>query len=322
MATVEVVGLGAMNIDWIYRVDSIVVDGEQIVKDIESFPGGSAANTVYGLAKLGINTGFVGSVGDDKDGKKLISDFKAVDVDTSQIKVERGSHTGTAICLSDKLGKRALYIVSGANDLLRAKDIDLDYLKQARISHCSSFVNDAQFEIQTDLSEKIHGTVKISLAPGMLYASKGFKALSPLFKTTYVVFLNREEIECLTGEDFRTGAQACLRAGCQIVVVTLGKGIITNEAKTITSYIRDMRGEYHIEADIRENRNTFETTGAGDAFAAGFLLGLLKGKRLEECGTLGDIMAQFAIREVGARKGLPTLPQLSQKYLQETGHKL
>jgi ribokinase len=65
-----------------------------------------------------------------------------------------------------------------------------------------------------------------------------------------------------------------------------------------------------------------ESTGAGDAFAAGFIFGFLRGKRLEECGLLGDIMASFDIRAIGARKGLPTLSQLSQKYLQRSGNPL
>jgi ribokinase len=57
-----------------------------------------------------------------------------------------------------------------------------------------------------------------------------------------------------------------------------------------------------------------DTTGAGDAFAAGFLYGLLKKKNLEICGRLGDIVAQFSIKKVGARAGLPTLAQLSRRY--------
>jgi ribokinase len=57
-----------------------------------------------------------------------------------------------------------------------------------------------------------------------------------------------------------------------------------------------------------------DTTGAGDAFAAGFLYGLLKNKGLEACGRLGNIMAQFSIRKVGARAGLPTRAQLSRRY--------
>ena len=322
MASIEVIGFGAMNIDRVYRVDSIVVDGEQIVKGFEASPGGSAANTIYGLASLGVKAGFIGSVGDDEDGEELIASFKAVGVDTGQIRVKTEAHTGTAICLSDKTGRRALYISPGANDLLRSEDINLACLDQAQIVHFSSFVNDVQLKLQSNLIEKIRDGVKISLAPGMLYANKGLKMLSPLFERTHAVFMNKEEIELLTGKDFRAGARECLKSGCQIVAVTLGKGVTLGKAKTITSYIRDIQGEYQIEAEKQKDGRILETIGAGDAFAAGFLFGLLRGKQVRECGMLGDVMAQFAVREAGARKGLPTLTQLSQRYLQKTGHNL
>ena len=319
MAAIEIIGFGALNIDLVYRVDRIVVDGEQIVKGFEAFPGGSAANTIYGLARLGIKAGFIGSVGDDEDSKELIASFKAVGVDTAQIRVKPEAHTGTAICLSDKTGRRSLYILPGANDLLRSEDISLDYLDQAQIVHFSSFVNDVQFKLQSNFIAKIRNVVKISLAPGVLYANKGLNVLSPLFERTHIVFMNKQEIELLTGKDFRAGAQECLKLGCQIVAVTLGKGVTSGKAKTITSYIRDIQGEYQIEAEKQDDRRILETTGAGDAFAAGFLFGLLRGKQIEECGVLGDIMAQFALRELGARKGLPTLTKLSQRYLQRMG---
>ena len=65
MSNVEVVGLGALNIDHLYRVERILDDGEAVVNEAKSFPGGSAANTIYGLARLGVNTGYTGVVGDD-----------------------------------------------------------------------------------------------------------------------------------------------------------------------------------------------------------------------------------------------------------------
>jgi sugar/nucleoside kinase (ribokinase family) len=59
-----------------------------------------------------------------------------------------------------------------------------------------------------------------------------------------------------------------------------------------------------------------DTIGAGDAFACGFLYGVVNSKGLEECGRLGDIVAQFSISQTGARKGLPTLKQLASRYLE------
>lgn len=94
MSNIEVVGLGALNIDHIYKVERILDDGEAVVNEAKSSPGGSAANTIYGLAKLGVSTGFSGVVGNDDEGKILLQDFQQVGVDIGQIRVKQGAKTG------------------------------------------------------------------------------------------------------------------------------------------------------------------------------------------------------------------------------------
>jgi len=321
MAKIDVVGFGAMNIDHLCQVNELVVDGEHSVKDFESIPGGSAANTIYGLAKLGLKTGFVGAVGTDKYGKALVDDLKTAAVDTSQIRIKK-AETGSTICISDKLGRRAIYVSPSANNLLNQKDIDIAYCNRAQMVHLSSFADDRQLKLQIASVKKLKDTVKVSLAPGMIYVTKGLKALAPLLKRTDVVFMNREEIERLTGRGFQTGARELVKSGCQIVVVTLGKGVAKDKTSTVTAYILNGENEFEVVSEKAGRKSLLETTGAGDAFAAGFLFGLLKGKRIEECGLLGDIVAGFAIKKVGARSGLPTLPQLSQEYLKRSGHRL
>jgi ribokinase len=321
MAKIDVVGFGAMNIDHLCQVDELVVDGEQSVRDFVSIPGGSAANTIYGLARLGLKAGFVGAVGTDKFGKALIDHFKSAAVDTSQVRVKK-AETGATTCISDKLGRRAIYVSPGANNLLNSGDIALAYLNQARAVHLSSFADDRQLKLQVASVKKLKDSVRVSLAPGMIYVTKGLKALVPLLKRTYVIFVNREEIERLTGKDFKAGAMELVKSGCRIVVVTLGKGLAKGKAGMITAYIRDGKKEYEVESEKASHKSSLETTGAGDAFAAGFLFGLLKGKGVEECGLLGDITAGFTINKVGARTGLPTLSQLSQKYLKRSRHRL
>lgn len=322
MSIIDIVGFGALNIDHLYRVDRTVTNGEQLVTDYASSQGGSAANTIYGVARLGIKAGLVGVTGEDEDGQKLIEDFKAAGLDTSQIRAKQGAKTGSAACFSDKHGRRALYISPGANSLLKAEDISLPYLNQAKMVHLSSFADDKQFNLQLELVKEIEASVKVSLAPGMLYAAKGLIFLAPLIEKSHVIFMNREEIEMLTGRDFKSGAQECMSIGCHIVVVTLGKGLSMDKDRTVTGYIRDIEKEYEIESGKEDLETQLETTGAGDAFAAGFLYGLLKGRKIEDSGLLGDIMARFTISEIGARKGLPSLAQLSETYLKRSGHQL
>ncbi|GAH28444.1 unnamed protein product, partial [marine sediment metagenome] len=245
MSNIEITGLGALNIDHLYKVERILDDGETVVSEAKSSPGGSAANTIYGLARLGVNAGFTGVVGDDAEGKILIQDFQKAGVDTSQIRVKPGAKTGSVVCLSDRLGRRSLYVTPGANNLLTMDDLDLTYINQTRMLHLSSFADDRQFKILLELMDRLDLSTKLSFAPGALYAKKGLKALAPILSRTHILFINRNEIKQLTGEDIINGAKSCLKQGCSIIVVTLGKGIslelgkgISHKTVIATGYIR------------------------------------------------------------------------------------
>ncbi len=321
MTNIEIIGLGALNTDHLYKVARILEDGETVVTESKSFPGGSAANTIYGLARLRVSTGFTGVVGDDTEGKMLIQDFQKAGVDTSQVRVKPGAKTGSVICLSDTAGCRSLYVAPGANNLLAMDDLDLTYTNQAGMLHISSFADDRQFQILLDLMDGLDSSTRLSFAPGALYAAKGLKALSPILNRTHILFINHDEIKQLTGKGIIDGAQSCLEQGCSIIAVTLGKGVKLDlkqragcETVTAIGYIRDAETEYILQPNNQDLASPADTTGAGDAFAAGFLYGLLKGESLEECGRLGDTVAKFSIAKMGARPGLPTLDQLAQRY--------
>lgn len=304
MSPIDIIGFGALNMDYLYEVDKTVVDGEQLVTGYTLVPGGSAANTVYGLAKLGIKTGFIGAVGTDSDGNKVIKDFRAVGEDTSYICSKKKAMTGSTICLTDKLGNRAIYVSPGANNLLNVKDINLSYVKKAKMVHLSSFAGSKQFDCQIKLVKELDSSIKICFAPGMFYAAKGLEVLTPILSRTSVAFSNREEIERLTGKDFIAGARECLAIGCQTVVVTLGKGLTMGDANIIC-YVCNQQGEYKIKPAGKVEEPKLDTTGAGDAFAAGFIFGLIENKTVKECGILGGLWRNLPLVILALEKASP-----------------
>lgn len=322
MNGIDVIGLGAMNVDQLYYVERILGDGEGPVKEFGLAAGGSAANTIYGLAKLGVSAGFVGVVGDDEMGKILLKDFIEAGVDSSQIRVEKGARTGSVLCLSDEQGRRSLYVMPGANSLLSRQDIDLEYLKQAKILHLSSFVDEQQLEVQRQLLNSLPPDVKVSFAPGNLLAAKGLSFLASLLERTHILFLNRDELRQLAGEDLVSGAKKSLKQGCQVVVITLGEGAGIQEGKRLSCYIVDAKKEYKVEVQSKPIILGGDTIGAGDAFAAGFIYGFLKEKNPGECGILGDIMAHGCLTKRGARAGLPSLRELAWSYQERRGKPL
>jgi ribokinase len=103
--------------------------------------------------------------------------------------------------------------------------------------------------------------------------------------------------------DYRKGAEAMLKKGAKVVAVKLGSR---------GCYVADGRRSYNVEAF---KVNVISTTGAGDAFCAGFLYGLIKHKSLEECGRIGNFVASRCITKMGARVGLPNLEDLAKNHL-------
>lgn len=318
----DVVGFGALNLDHLYAVPELVRDGGVEVTTSTAQPGGSAANTIYGLAKLGLRCGFVGVVGEDDAGNALLESFKEVGVDTSGILVRSGVKTGQTICLTAGQGRKAIYIIPGANSLLDSHDIDLSYLSDTRHVHLSSFVGEGAFSQQLQVIERLPAQVKISLALDSLYARRGLDAMSGLLRRCVLLFANASELRQLTGQELRSAASACLNTGCQTVVTTFGSGkeeghgpssfgLHETTASLIVTRQRTGRGpetvEHSVPAVKAHDGAIVDTTGAGDAFAAGFLFGLLSRRYgLAKCGALGHTAAGFSLTALGARQGFPT----------------
>jgi ribokinase len=300
MTRFDAVGFGALNIDKLFRVNRIAsADEESFVTDFEEACGGSAANTMVGLARLGCKVGFIGKVADDREGKMLVEDFRREVVDTNGIIMAKRGRSGTAMGFVDEKGERALYVDPGVNDTIEFDEIDRKYAFQTQFLHLTSFVGKKSFQNQKRLVGTLPEKVKLSLDIGQLYARKGLEALEPILSRTFVMMPNAKELQILTKKaDYKRNAKLLLGKGVKMVAVKLGsKGCyVTNERKSHT-----------IEAF---KVKVVDTTGAGDAFCTGFLYGLISDKSLQECGRIGNFVASRCIMKMGARTGLPHLKDL------------
>jgi len=294
----DVVGFGALNLDKLYKVNMIAgAEEEGSVLDFKESAGGSAANTVVGLARLKLKTGFIGKVAADREGVFLLDEFRKEGVDVNGITVSSEGRSGAVLGFIDPEGARALYVDPGVNDQIEFSDINLSYASDAKFLHLSSFVGEKPLNAQKQLVNSL-SEVKVSFDPGALYARRGLSAIKPLIERCYVMFPNALEVKLLTGKDYRRGAEEFLAMGVKVVAVKLGaKGC----------YVTDGTDQHLVEpVKVR----AVDTTGAGDAFCAGFLYGLIKQKSLYDCGELGNFVASRCISMVGARTGLPRLEEL------------
>ena len=296
----DVIGFGALNVDKLFRVNRIAgAEEESFIEDYAEACGGSAANTIVGLARLGCKVGFIGKVGCDKEGNLLLGDFCKEGVDTNGVIRAKHGKSGSVLGFVDKKGARALHIDPGVNDTITFDEIDIEYASQARFLHLTSFVGEKSFQTQKKLLKTLPNSVKVSFDPGALYARKGLAQLEPIIKKTCVFMPNAVELELLTGKtDYYKGADFLIGRGVKIVAVKLGGD---------GCYVTDGRERHLIEAF---RVKAVDTTGAGDAFCAGFLYSLFNGKSLYECGRLGNFVASKCVMKMGARAGLPSVKDL------------
>ncbi len=300
MTRFDAVGFGALNVDKLFKVNCVVgPDCEGFVTGFEEACGGSAANTMVGLARLDCRTGFIGKVVDDKEGQLLTRHFQEEGVDAKGIVTVKAGRSGTVMGFIDGKGNRALFVDPGVNDTIMPEEVKKEYAFQTEFLHLASFVGQNSFQTQTKIVESLPKGVKVSFDPGEIYAGKGLKALAPILNRTYVFMPSLRELQMLGGKaDYKENAEFMIGKGVRIVAVKMGnKGC----------YVTDGKESHRIEAF---KVKVVDTTGAGDAFCAGFLYGLLKKKNLAECGKIGNFVASRCVMKMGARTGLPKLEDL------------
>jgi ribokinase len=300
MTTFDAIGFGALNVDKLFRVNRIAsAEEESVIIDYQEACGGSAANTIVALARLDRKVSFLGKVARDREGKMLLDDFRKEGVDTTGVSIAKRGRSGSVMGFIDQKGDRALYIDSGVNDGIDLRELSVERIFQARFLHLTSFVGRKSLKTQKELLRMAPEDILVSLDPGIIYARMGFDELKPIIKRTHVMMPNAGELELLTGEtDYRKGAEFMLGQGISVVAVKLGAQ---------GCYVTDGRESCLIEP---RKVKAVDTTGAGDAFCAGFLYGLIKGKSPYDCGKIGNFMASRCIMRVGARAGLPRVRDL------------
>jgi ribokinase len=331
MPPFDVIGLGALNIDRIYSVPQVVADGAQMIDEVAVDAGGCSANTTYALAKLGLRCGFLGAVGDDADAEIVLRSFVEVGVDTSHIVRKPGVVTGSVLAFADEEGNRAMYVESGANALFEPEDLDAAYLASARLVLFSSFGGDIPLAVQRAAVEALPPTATTALSIDALLAHGGLDALTELVSRCTITFANADELSELTGLGLPAAAEALLDLGCQTVVVTFGRGTahqswmeteVTAEERRelpIVCWLISRDDRWALSALPTHEGPIVDATGAGDAFAVGFLWGLLAGEPLPRCASLGHVAAGFCLASMGCRAGLPTREALLARHARHFG---
>ncbi len=296
----EVLAFGALNVDRLVRVDWIPgSDGETSGREVELSPGGAAANFAVGMARLGLRSGLVARVGRDPHSEFLLRSLRRERVDTRGVKRVGGS-SGRVTAMVNSKGERALVVEPGVNDGCVAPPSSVPF-QRARWLHLTSFAcasGDGPLRAQAAAARLCAG--RVSLDPGNLYAARGAKGLGPLLRRTAVLLPSEEEVRKIVSGEPLSGAEALAEEGMTVAVKMGARGCFATNG-------RESVRLPSLAAKVAD------TTGAGDAFDAGFLFGRLRGHPLKECALLGSLAAAACVALPGAWTGLPTRNELMRK---------
>ena len=266
--------------------------------------GGSAANTIVGVASLGARAAYVGKVRDDEVGRLYTHDIRAAGVAFETKPASGGPATGCSYILVTGDGERTMNTYLGAAQELMPADIDADQVAASAILYLEGYLWDPKsakdaFVKAATIAHQAGRQVALTLSDAFCVDRYREEFLELMRNGTVdLVFANEAELHSLyQTSDFDTALKQ-LRSDIGLAAVTRSeKGCVVVSGADVTAV-----PAFPIEKLV-------DTTGAGDLFAAGFLFGLSRGVGHENAGKLGGLAAAEVIQHIGAR------PQLSLKAL-------
>jgi len=271
------------HIDIAYHLGSKI-----LIEDVEFNSGGGGTNTAVAFSRLGLKTAFLGVLGLDVNGEFVALELRRENVEFLG-KAKQGK-TGLSIILPGK-NDRTILAFKGVNDLLYWHDIHLPL--ETKWLYVSSMLGES-FSTAEKLIEyaKQYGT-KIAFNPSLYLVKQGIPKLKKLINASDILIMNKEEAQALTKE------RQIRRILNKLSELTNGIIVITNGNKEIFAKISNQ-----IYKKRPRKIKVVDATGAGDAFASGFVYGIMKGKGVETALEYGCREAEAVLGVIGAKNNL------------------
>lgn len=272
--------------------------------------GGSAANTVAGLASLGAATAFIGKVHDDELGQDFSRDIGAAGIDFFTEPLTQGPSTGRSIVLVTPDAERSMFTYLGASEKLSEEDIDENIIKAGKIIYLEGYLWDKEEAKKAmvkacELAHKHNRKVAFSLSDKSVVKRHRQEFLNLVKDYVDILFGNEEEIKTLFAENDFYKTLEMLKPDVEIAAITRSaKGSVVVNGRTIT----------FVEAEKVDD--VVDSTGAGDLYAAGFLYGIINERSLGTCAMIGSIAAAEIISHYGARPEVSLRGFVRKKLLQ------
>jgi sugar/nucleoside kinase (ribokinase family) len=310
----DVVGVGNAIVDVIANVeDSFIethglnrasmtlIDEDRAHTLYEAMPpgieasGGSAANTMAGLASFGSRAAYIGKVRDDQLGEVFGHDMRAAGVHYVNIAAAEGPATARCLIQVTPDAERTMNTFLGISALLEPGDIDEELVASASVLYCEGYLWDVDVAKDAirkamDVAGGAGRTVALTLSDSFCVERHHAEWLELIGDKVDLLFANEDEIRCLYGTDDLDRIQTAMRGHVGIACITRG----SRGSSILTA-------DRIVHVPVEPVAHVVDTTGAGDLYASGFLHGFSRGLPLETCGTLASLAAAEVIAHLGAR---------------------
>ena len=307
----DVVGIGNAIVDVLTQTDDAFLDREGLAKGAMTLcdeaqatavydkagpatecSGGSAANTIAVMAGLGAKCAFAGKVKNDAFGRIFTHDIRSLGVHFDTTPAEDGPATANCLVLVTPDAQRTMLTYLGASIHLKPADVDLDVIKDARVTYLEGYLWDPEdakqaFRAAAQAARAAGREVALSLSDPFCVDRHRADFLDLIEGHVDILFANEAEIMALYQVDGFDAALDKVKGHCKVAALTRSeKGSVVVGVETVAA------------APVSK---VIDTTGAGDAYAAGFLYGYTRNEALETCARMGGIAAAEVIAQIGAR---------------------
>ena len=310
----DVVGIGNAIVDIIGRCDDAFlathgrVKGSMQLVDADTverlygamgpgteISGGSAANTIAGIASFGGNAAFIGKTATDQFGEVFRHDIRAIGVTFDTPPAAGGDPTGRCLILVTPDGQRTMNTFLGISPQLGSGEVDAALIRSARIVYLEGYLFDrpeakAAFRQAADIAAKAGRQVALSLSDAFCVDRHRAEFLELVRSSVDILFANESEVVSLYQTTSFDAAARRAQADTKLAALTRSEkgSVILSSGRAI-------------EIPAAPVARVVDTTGAGDLYAAGFLFGVARELNLETAGRLGSLAAAEIISHIGAR---------------------
>jgi len=312
--TLDVVGIGNAIVDVLVQADDAFLTGHGLTKGTMALvdehqaerlyasvgpgletSGGSAANTLAGIAQLGGRAGFIGRVRNDQLGAIFAHDIRSVGAHFETPAAVSGPSTARCLILVTPDAQRTMCTYLGASVGLDPADLDLALVRQAKVLYLEGYLWDSEeakraFIAAAQVMRESGGQVALSLSDAFCVDRHRQSFQELVDGHVDVLFANEMEICSLYESDSFEAAAEQVRGRCRVAALTRSEkgSLVLSGGDTLAI------PSFHL-GDL------VDTTGAGDLYAAGFLYGYTQGADLEHCGRLGSLCAGQVVTQLGPR---------------------